>query len=159
MTVHVQREARRGVAQVGLHGLDIVAVFDRDDGVAVPEVMESLFRHSDLTDDLLEMLVYGEVYQVPAQFIRKDQINAKKWEAALRVPPLAFLPSSCYEKECERTEALLRKTVASQRTIYERIKQKQLRRAAVRFRKARPVELRGTDTKTGTTKVIDAETN
>ena len=61
MTVHVQREARRGVAQVGLHGLDVVAVFDRDDGVTVPEVMESLFRHSDLTDDLLEMLVYPEV--------------------------------------------------------------------------------------------------
>ena len=74
MTVHVQREARRGVAQVGLHGLHVVAVFDRDDGVAVPEVMESLFRHTDLTDDLFEMLVYGEVYQVPPQFIRKDQI-------------------------------------------------------------------------------------
>ena len=36
MTVHVQREARRGVAQVGLHGLHVVAVFDRDDGVTVP---------------------------------------------------------------------------------------------------------------------------
>ena len=61
MTVHIQREARRGVAQVGLHGLHVVAVFDRDDGVAVPEVMESLFRHTDLTDDLFEMLVYGEI--------------------------------------------------------------------------------------------------
>ena len=36
MTVHVQREARRGVAQVCLYGLHVVAVFDRDDGVTVP---------------------------------------------------------------------------------------------------------------------------
>ena len=74
MTIHVQREARRCVAKVGLYGFHVVAVFDRDDCVTVPEVMESLFRHTDLSDDLFEMLVYGEVYQVPAQFIRKDQI-------------------------------------------------------------------------------------
>ena len=36
MAVHVQGKTRRGMAQVGLHRLDVVAAFQRDHSEAVP---------------------------------------------------------------------------------------------------------------------------
>ena len=51
-----------------------------------------------------------------------DQISAEKAKTDRNIRTAR----ERYEKECERTEALLRKTVASQRPIYERIKQKEL---------------------------------
>ena len=57
-----------------------------------------------------------------ADWRNPDQINAEKAKIERNIRAAR----ERYEKECERTEALLRKTVASQRPIYERIKQKQL---------------------------------
>ena len=42
MPVHIQREARRRVAEVCLHGLDVVAAFNGDHGVAVPQIVKVL---------------------------------------------------------------------------------------------------------------------
>ena len=42
MAVNVQREAGGGVAEIALHGLDIVAAFNGDDGVAVAQIVKPL---------------------------------------------------------------------------------------------------------------------
>ena len=40
MTVNVQREAGGGMAQIALHGLDVISAFDGDNCVAVSKIME-----------------------------------------------------------------------------------------------------------------------
>ena len=41
VAVNVQREAGGGVAEISLHGLDIVAALDEDDGVAVAQIVKA----------------------------------------------------------------------------------------------------------------------
>ena len=41
MAVNVQREAGGGVAEIALHGFDIVAALDGDDGVAVAQIVKA----------------------------------------------------------------------------------------------------------------------
>lgn len=54
MPVHIQRKARRRVAEVCLHGLDVVAAFNGDHGVAVPQIVKAQPVQPDLTDDVLK---------------------------------------------------------------------------------------------------------
>lgn len=73
MAVHVQREGGAIVAQVSLHGLDIVPGPDRGHGVAVTQIVESGRWEADGCNDFLVVVVYGAGGQVVAQIIRKHQ--------------------------------------------------------------------------------------
>ena len=48
VTVDVQREGRRGVAEVFLEGLDVHAAFQADHRVGVPKIVDPGLRRADL---------------------------------------------------------------------------------------------------------------
>ena len=74
MPVHIQSEACRRVAEVCLYGFDVVAAFNRNHGVAVPQIVKAQPVQPDLTDDILEVVVDGEVAEVRAELIGEHQI-------------------------------------------------------------------------------------
>ena len=74
VAVDVQREGRRGVAQVALHGLDVVADLQGGHRVGVPHVVEADLRRADLFHDLLEVIVDRVGIQVPAKLVGEDQV-------------------------------------------------------------------------------------
>ena len=76
MAVNVQGEADGGMAQIGLHGLDIVAVFDGRHREAVSQIVEALLRHPDLLDNGLEALVHGNMAEV--RFGRKEREESRE---------------------------------------------------------------------------------
>ena len=59
MAVDIQCKDRRGVAQVFLHGLDIVPALDRGHGVAVAQIVAPGLRAADGGHQLFESLVDG----------------------------------------------------------------------------------------------------
>lgn len=67
VTVDVQREGRRGVAEVFLEGFDIHSAFQTDHRVGVPQVVDSGLRRADLRRQPLEAVVDGPVGQIPAE--------------------------------------------------------------------------------------------
>lgn len=73
VTVDVQREGRRGVAEVFLEGFDIHSAFQTDHRVGVPQVVDSGLRRADLRRKPLEAVVHGPVGQVPTEGTREDQ--------------------------------------------------------------------------------------
>ena len=87
VSVDVQREGRRGVAQVGLHGLDVVADLQGGHCVGVPHVVEADLRRADLFHDLLEVVVDRVGIQVPAKLVGEDQVHG-----VLEVLPVLELP-------------------------------------------------------------------
>ena len=48
MAVDIQCKDRRGVAQVFLHGLDVIPALDRSHGVAVAQIVETGLRAAPL---------------------------------------------------------------------------------------------------------------
>lgn len=74
MPVHIQREARRRVAEVCLYGFDVVAAFNGDYGVAVPQIVKAQPVQPDLTDNILEVVVDSEVAQVRAELVDEHQV-------------------------------------------------------------------------------------
>lgn len=60
MTVYLQREGRRTMAEAFLHDLDIHALSEKQRGVAVPQIMEPNSRQA------LWQRVFG--YALPAEF-------------------------------------------------------------------------------------------
>ena len=74
MPVHIQRKARRRVAEVCLYGFDVVPAFNGDHGIAVPQIVKAQPVRPDLTDDILEMVVDGEVAQVRAELVGEHQV-------------------------------------------------------------------------------------
>ena len=54
MTIDVQRKGGGGVAQIALHGFDIVPGPDRGHGVAVPEIVETGIRTANGRGGFLE---------------------------------------------------------------------------------------------------------
>lgn len=75
VAVDVQREGRRGVAKVGLHGLDVVADLQGGHRVGVPHVVEADLRRADLFHDLLEVVVDSVGIQISAQLVGEDQVH------------------------------------------------------------------------------------
>lgn len=75
MAVNVQRKGCRGVTQVALHGLDIVADLQGGHRVGVAHVVEAKLRRADPFHDLLEVVVDRVRVQVSAQLVGKDQIH------------------------------------------------------------------------------------
>ena len=53
MTIDVQRKGGGGVAQIALHGFDIVPGPERGHGVAVPEIVEAGIRATNGRGGLL----------------------------------------------------------------------------------------------------------
>ena len=66
MAVNIERKGCRGVAQIALHGLDIVAGADRGHGVGVPEIVKAGVRTSDLRRRFLESTVYRRLGERPS---------------------------------------------------------------------------------------------
>ena len=69
VAVDVQREGRRGVAQVGLYGFDVVADLQGGHRVGMPHVVEADLRRADLFHDLLVEALQG----VRIQRVEADQ--------------------------------------------------------------------------------------
>ena len=74
MAVDIQCKDRRGVAQVFLHGLDIVPALDRGHGVAVPQIVDPGLRAANGSHQLFEILVDGLGDQIAAQLVGKHQV-------------------------------------------------------------------------------------
>ena len=75
VSVDVQRERCRGVAEIALYGFDIVSGLQCCYSVGVPHVMETNVRCANLGDNLLEMVVDRIGVQVAAKLIGKDQVH------------------------------------------------------------------------------------
>lgn len=73
VTVDVQREGRRGVAEVFLEGLDVHAAFQTDHRVGVPKIVDPGLRRADLRRQPLEAVEDGPVGQIPAEGACEDQ--------------------------------------------------------------------------------------
>ena len=61
MCVHIQGKRCRRMAEVFLNRLDIVAIFDRGNGVAMTKIMETHGLHADRLDDPLEAVINSAV--------------------------------------------------------------------------------------------------
>ena len=57
VSVDVQREGCSGVAEVSLHGFDIVSRLQRRYSVGMPHIVESDIRCANLGNDLFEVVV------------------------------------------------------------------------------------------------------
>ena len=57
VAVHVQREGRRGVAQVALNRLDIIPGTDSGHGVGMTEIVEPGVRQADGLDDPFKVVI------------------------------------------------------------------------------------------------------
>ena len=75
MAVDVQGKGRRGVAQVALHGLDVVSDLQGGHRVGMPHIVEAELRRADPFHDLLEVVVDRVWVQVFAQLVGKDQVH------------------------------------------------------------------------------------
>ena len=75
MAVDVQCKGRRGVPQVVLHGLDVVADLQGRHRIGMPHIVEAKPRLADLFHDLLEVVVDRIRVQVAAQLMGKDQVH------------------------------------------------------------------------------------
>lgn len=74
MPINIQYEAGRGMTQIGLHRLDVVAVFNGHHCVTVTKGMEAFLLQSNGPHDLLKTFVYREMREVPGGFIGKHQV-------------------------------------------------------------------------------------
>ena len=75
VAIDVQREGRRGVPQVALHGLDVVADLQGRHRIGVAHIVEAELRRADPFHDLLEVVVDRIGVQVFAQLVGKDQVH------------------------------------------------------------------------------------
>jgi hypothetical protein len=74
VAVNVQREAGGGVAEIALDGLDIVAAFNGDDGVAVAQIVKARLLQADPAHNVLEAVVDCKMAEVLTKLIREYQI-------------------------------------------------------------------------------------
>lgn len=76
MGVGLQRERGGVVTEVGLHRLDVVAVFQRDRCERVPEGVEGIVAHSTIFQHALQMLVHRASIKWLPEIIREHQMEA-----------------------------------------------------------------------------------
>lgn len=74
MTVHVQREAGRGMTEQVLNALNIRSGCKGDRGAAMPEIMRPCVRPADTGGNALEMLIEIDEDQIAAELVCKDKI-------------------------------------------------------------------------------------
>jgi hypothetical protein len=63
------------VTEVGLHRLDVVAVFQRDRCERVAQRMEGVVTHAAALQHALQLLIYGAAIERPAEVVGKNKVE------------------------------------------------------------------------------------
>ena len=74
MGVGRKRKGRGGMAQILLHGLDVVSGPEAVDRERVPKIMEPELRHPKRSDDAFKVDPEGFVVDIPSQLVGKDKV-------------------------------------------------------------------------------------
>ena len=75
VSIDVQREGCRGVAQVALHSFDIVSCLQCRYSVGMSHIVEPDIRRTDLGNDLFEVVVNRVWIQIASKLVGKDQVH------------------------------------------------------------------------------------
>ena len=74
MSIFCHGERCGSVSEIGLYGLDAVAVFQRNGCEGMPEIVKTALRKTKLTDNILEPLVNGDMSKMPSDLVGEHQI-------------------------------------------------------------------------------------
>ena len=74
MSIFCHGERCGSVSEIGLYGLDAVAVFQRNGCEGMPEIVKTALRKTKLTDNILEPLVNGDMSKRPSDLVGEHQI-------------------------------------------------------------------------------------
>ena len=73
MSVDVEGERRRRMAEIALHGLDVVAGLNRRDSVTVPQIVQPCVGQADRCDDLFIIVINRVRRDMFSNLVAKDQ--------------------------------------------------------------------------------------
>lgn len=110
MAVNIERKGRRRVAQIALHGLDVVAGADRGHSAGVLEIVKAGVWSSDLLRRFLESTVHGRLGERPSDLVGKHKrgvpTQLADLEALLCLFALVLLQEG-HNRRCGRDGAAL----------------------------------------------------
>ena len=73
VTIDVQGERRRGMAEIALHGFDVISCPDAVHGVGMPQIMDSGSGDPNLIDHAFEAVIESPVGHIAAKFVGEHQ--------------------------------------------------------------------------------------
>ncbi len=74
MTINIQRECCGCMAEVVLHGLNIIPALNGDNCITVAHIVKPFLLHSQFFYDFLEVIVDRTVGIMPTKLVCKNQI-------------------------------------------------------------------------------------
>ena len=78
--IKVQSKRCRGMAEILLHGLDVVPRAYRIDSIRVAQVMDPCIRKTDLIDDALKAVIDSAVGNIAPQFRCRRESNSTRYK-------------------------------------------------------------------------------